>query len=626
MPVSPDDARLLGKGLLEVYADAELQLLDMIGRTVTKGIDTPSWREQQLIAVQRLRAQTAQLVKGLDKAGTAAAADAVLAGYNRGASIAGVDLARLGGSTGGAFGGVDTRAVQALTLAAGQQLRDTGLVIRSQQEAIYRDVVQQTAGRMLTGTMTRREASWDAMQTWADRGVTGFVDRGGRAWSMTSYAEMVGRTAASQAIMQGHRDRLVDAGRDLVMISDAPEECEKCRPWEGKVLSLTGATKAGTYTAADTSYTVSGTLAQATAAGLFHPNCRHRTVAYLPGITPPLTDTEDPEGDKVRQQQRYRERHIRALKRKAQTASTVGGKGSPAATAANRKLRAAQADFKMWRDANGRKDLGYRTSISTPTPRPVAPRVPEVPAELVQPKPKRTPRTPPADIRDWNSRELRAATDADLEVVLRSAYEEDHPGADRIGAELDRRDEAPMREAQRVERRRLAVEAQRQKRADTREAAMQSKWDEVGRRIDAGEDPHSAVFDVLGVPIETQLKQEAFQRLKASGARGKTLDEMIRNDYADEVHRLWNAAEDDTRGHMLSKAAEAHNAKFAADGARQIDARKLFTGPEARARKWASDELKQWWDQHGRPTLEQYRQQVITGTERRERGADDFLV
>jgi hypothetical protein len=134
------------------------------------------------------------------------------------------------------------------------------------------------------------------------------------------------------------------------------------------------------------------------------------------------------------------------------------------------------------------------------------------------------------------------------------------------------------------------------------------------------------VFDVLGVPIETQLKQEAFQRLKASGARGKTLDEMIRNDYADEVHRLWNAAEDDTRGHMLSKAAEAHNAKFAADGARQIDARKLFTGPEARARKWASDELKQWWDQHGRPTLEQYRQQVITGTERRERGADDFLV
>jgi hypothetical protein len=626
MPVSPADAALLGKGLLEIYSDAELQLLDLIGRAITRGIDTPSWREHQLIAVQTLRAQTLKLTKDLEKAGTKAAGDAVLAGYNRGAAVAGIDLARLGGSTTGAFGGVDTRAVQALTSAAGDQIRDTGLVIRSQQEAIYRDVVQQTAGRQLTAGMTRRDASWDAMQTWADRGVTGFVDRAGRSWSMTSYAEMIGRTAATQAIMQGHRDRLVDAGRDLVMISDAPEECERCRPWEGKVLSLTGQTRAGTYTAAETSYVVAGTLAQATAAGLFHPNCRHRTTAYLPGITPPLLDTEDPEGDKLRQQQRYRERHIRELKRKAQTARTMTP-NSPAAAIAAKRLRTAQADFKVWRDVNGRKDLAYRTSIKTPTARPVAPRVPDVPAELVpDPKPKRTPRTPPADMRDWNTRELRTASDADIEAALQSALAEDHPGADRIITELDRRDSLPMLEAQRAERRRLAVEAQRAKRADTRAAAMQAKAGEVTRRIDAGEDPRSAYADVMGVSIEKQLKAEAFQRLKASGSRGDTLDQMIRSDYNDEVYRLWNAAEDDCRGQLLNREGEAWNAKHADRPGLQIDPLDLFTGPEKRARKWASDELKAWWDRNGRPTLEQYRAQVISGTQKRERGTDDFLV
>lgn len=626
VPVSPDDARLLGKGLLEIYLDAELQLLELIGRAVARGIQAANWREQQLIAVQRLRDQTRKLVADLETTGRRAARDAVMAGYNRGAALAGVDLARLGGNTGGQFGGVDTSAVRALTLAAGEQVRASGLVIKSQQEAIYRDVVQQTAGRMLTGTMTRREASWDAMQSWADRGVTGFVDKGGRSWSMGSYAEMIGRTAASQAIVQGHTDRLVDAGRDLIMISDAPEECDRCRPWEGKVLSLTGKTQAGTYTAGDTRYTVAGTLAKATEAGLFHPNCRHRTTAYLPGITPPLVDTEDPEGDRIRQSQRARERHIRGLKRKAQTATTVAGKGSPAAVNANRRLRAAQSDFRAWREVNGRKDLAYRTSIKTPTARPVAPKVPEVPAELVPAKPKRTPRTPPADVRDRNARELRDVTDADLEAALGRAFEDDHPGADRLAAEMDRRDAAPMLEAQRKERRALAVAAQRAKRADTREAAMQAKADEVSRRIDAGDDPREAYADVMGVSVEKQLKAEAFQRLKAGGSRGDNLEQMIRNDYKDEVYRNWNAAEDECRGELLNREGKALNDKYADRPDRQIDPLALFTGPEARARRWASDELKAWWDVNGRMTLDQYRQQVISGTQRRERGTDDFLT
>jgi hypothetical protein len=350
---------------LELYAAAELRLLDLIGRAVADGIDTPRWQETQLLAVQRLRARASGLVNALNHAANSAMADAILAAYNRGAAVAGVDLARISGEPPG-FGGVDVHAVDALVAAAQEQVRATGLVIRSQQEAIYRDVVQQTAGRMLTEGMTRRQASWDAMKSWADKGVTGFVDSAGRNWSMTSYAEMIARTASAQAIIQGHTDRLVSQGRDLVMISDAPEECAKCRPWEGRVLSLTGRTAAATYTAGGQSYTVKGTLAQATAAGLFHPNCRHRTVAYLPGITPPLRNTADPAGDQLRQAQRAKERRIRELKRRAVTAERVAGKQSPEAVQARRKVRDSQAEFTAWRNEHDRKDLNYRTSIKVP--------------------------------------------------------------------------------------------------------------------------------------------------------------------------------------------------------------------------------------------------------------------
>jgi hypothetical protein len=55
-------------------------------------------------------------------------------------------------------------------------------------------------------------------------------------------------------------------------------------------------------------------------------------------------------------------------------------------------------------------------------------------------------------------------------------------------------------------------------------------------------------------------------------------------------------AENATQGHMLNPAARA----------RGIDPKSLFTGPQARAYKWASPELIQWWSEHGRPTFEEH--------------------
>ena len=63
-------------------------------------------------------------------------------------------------------------------------------------------------------------------------------------------------------------------------------------------------------------------------------------------------------------------------------------------------------------------------------------------------------------------------------------------------------------------------------------------------------------------------------------------------EYKDEVYRQWLQAEAETNGYMLNKAGKAAG----------IDERSLFTGPQSRVAKYASRELRDYFDKHGRPT------------------------
>jgi hypothetical protein len=170
-----------------------------------------------------------------------------------------------------------------------------------------------------TGTVagraaTRLRAAQAALDRLAGDGITGFVDTAGRRWQLASYVEMATRTITTQAALNATLDRLADHGIDLVRVTDAPGECVRCRPWEGRVLSVSGRT-AG-YPP----------LVEAITAGLFHPNCRHQVSAYLPGITRPLERTADPAGDLARQRTRALERRVRAWRRREAVALTPEAK------------------------------------------------------------------------------------------------------------------------------------------------------------------------------------------------------------------------------------------------------------------------------------------------------------
>jgi hypothetical protein len=119
--------------------------------------------------------------------------------------------------------------------------------------------------------------------------------------------------------------------------------------------------------------------------------------------------------------------------------------------------------------------------------------------------------------------------------------------------------------------------------------------------VNEGEDPEEAWAHAHGASADDMQKQAVMQQLRAEGHKGAGFDALTRSAYKDEVRRRIGAAEAATNGYMLSP--QGKRAK--------IDPYSLFTGPESRARKYASPELKEWFDQNGRPTAADFQANLL---------------
>lgn len=233
MPVSPELAAGLAQATVDLYTDAERLLLARIARTVSRGMGSPTWAEDKLLAVQEVRRYAVEVLAHLQQAATGTIGQAIAVAANRGSASAAADLHAL---TGGALEGyVDPLAsltgraqADALLREVVTRVASTHLRILRTAEDTYRDVIARASGQVALGTQTRRDAAQRALDEFADRGVTGFVDRAGRNWDAASYVEMAVRTATAHAAVQAHADRLRAYGQDLVVVSDAPQECSLC--------------------------------------------------------------------------------------------------------------------------------------------------------------------------------------------------------------------------------------------------------------------------------------------------------------------------------------------------------------------------------------------------------------
>lgn len=346
MPISPTLAEGLAQATVDAYLEAERSLLERIARALARGLDAPAWAEAQLLQVQAFRRDAQALLVALNGTVSTAIGDAVATAANRGTASAAAELATaLGRPIDDMLGALPgQQAVIRLVAETITKITSTHPRILRSAEDAYRQVIAETSSRTLLGAETRRDTAQAALDRFAARGITGFVDKAGRGWDLASYTEMAVRTATAHAAVDAHSERLTTAGIDLIVVSDAPQECKLCRPWEGKVLSLSGGVvgaidrEHATRDGARVRVNVAGTLAQARADGLYHPGCRHSHSAYLPGVTKPPTATADPQGDADRQRLRLLERRVRAAKRQEAAALDPA-----AAKAARAKVRTAQA-------------------------------------------------------------------------------------------------------------------------------------------------------------------------------------------------------------------------------------------------------------------------------------------
>ena len=69
------------------------------------------------------------------------------------------------------------------------------------------------------------------------QGFTGIVDKAGRKWNLSTYAEMVIRTKTTQAHIYGTAEQAKELGCNLFIIS-SHNAIDACKKWEGVVISI----------------------------------------------------------------------------------------------------------------------------------------------------------------------------------------------------------------------------------------------------------------------------------------------------------------------------------------------------------------------------------------------------
>jgi hypothetical protein len=328
----------LARSVARIYEQVEYELLRKIARRLARGATEPGWAEAKMQEIVALRAELAAIIAWLQRNGASALDDAAIQAYIQGDTEARLDLRRVYASAARLQADRRTTLVAARAYADAnkQTFLDSHLSVYRGTEDVYRSIIAKAAQLTTTGTITTQEAMRRALYEFTDRGITRFVDRRGRSWGMQEYADMAVRTAVTRAYIQGSVDQYQQNGHNLVIVSNSPEECSLCRPWEGKILSLSGRQ----YNYISNSYYPS--IQEATAAGLFHPGCTHRVNAYIPGLTREMEGTENPKGYEERQKQRDMERTIRQYKRRKVAAQAVSD---------TQRAREAQEKIDAWTDA-----------------------------------------------------------------------------------------------------------------------------------------------------------------------------------------------------------------------------------------------------------------------------------
>lgn len=317
MPLSVRESERLAEAVLEVYEQAEHKMLTRIANQMSRGVGLKGWTATKYAEVYKTRSAFQSIVDDMRTERNGIASKAFASAYNIGAKDFTSGLPSYLSSAGVSGTGMNAQKVINILAEWQDTMNASDRVILRQAADAYSDVIGKTAALLATGTIDYRQATRQALDDFADKGITGFVDAAGRQWNMGTYAEMALLTAIEKATVAGYVDTMQSYGFDLAIVSSHAGACPLCEAWEDVVISVSGD---------DHDYP---SLDEAEGAGLFHPRCLHHLSTYYPGITKgtgkvrnaPREIAPPSENYTARSRQRYMERRIRQWKRRMAVAT-----------------------------------------------------------------------------------------------------------------------------------------------------------------------------------------------------------------------------------------------------------------------------------------------------------------
>lgn len=259
------------------------------------------------------------------------------------------------------------RSARAIINDLTSELQDVRFRITRLPDDVYKLLAPRGAVALVLGRgFTPEQAQAVVWRDFIQNGVTGFTDKAGRDWSMSAYTEMAVRTASQRAYNASHLATMHAAGIHLFTVPDDGHPCPLCFPWQNAVLSDGPLVVPGVH--------IDGTIQDATKAGLFHPNCRHQLVAFIPGISVALPrQTWGDEQDRVyklTQKQRALELEVRKAKRVLEHALTPQARRDAAADVkdAQKRVRELVAANPMVLSRQSRREQPNLRNATTKLP------------------------------------------------------------------------------------------------------------------------------------------------------------------------------------------------------------------------------------------------------------------
>lgn len=256
VPAIPVDAQ--GRALIFLYRRAHSVIRAQVQAAIERGnLGTERQRRAQLARVEAV-------LRKLERDQRSILPDAMRRPY--GAAAIATDVVLGLSPDEFAFDGVNEQAVEIGIAALHDRLATARVNVGRYVDDLFRQVQLEHAAVGVAVADTRRDVTRRMIADLRAHGVTAFVDRANRRWSLERYATMTVRTNTREMVTLATVNRLEANDTDLIAVSAHRGSCAICLPWQGRTYSLSGT---------DDRYpkveTVNGRLWLPP----FHPQCQH---------------------------------------------------------------------------------------------------------------------------------------------------------------------------------------------------------------------------------------------------------------------------------------------------------------------------------------------------------------